>query len=108
MHFIELRPRLQDAFGCLEDQVGEDHAVRMIGAFIERLDWKRLAIGVMVKAPPKTEGFDELLAKRKKWNSEPGKIVRAFFQIDLILKNDDADECSQNMCVELLSEIIGF
>jgi len=29
--------------------------------------------------------FDELLAKLKKWNSEFGKIVRAFFQIDLIL-----------------------
>jgi hypothetical protein len=29
--------------------------------------------------------FDEFLAKLKKWNPEPGKIVRAFFQIDLIL-----------------------
>jgi hypothetical protein len=29
--------------------------------------------------------FDEFLAKLKKWNLESGRIVWAFFQIDLIL-----------------------
>jgi len=85
MHFIEPRPRSHDAFGCLKDQVGEDHPVRMIGAFTDRLDLKRLGFGVKVNAPPKTEVIDELLAKLKKWNPESGRIVRAFFQIDLIL-----------------------
>jgi hypothetical protein len=56
----------------------------MIGIFTERLDLKRLGFGVRVKAPPKTEVFDELLAKLKKWNPEPGKIVRSFFQVDRI------------------------
>ncbi len=59
--------------------------MRISGAFTMRLDLKRLGFGVMVKTPPKTEVFDEFLAKRKKWNSESGKIVQAFFQIDLIL-----------------------
>jgi hypothetical protein len=39
----------------------------------------------MVKAHPKAEVFDEFLVKRKKWNPEYGKIVRTFYQVDLIL-----------------------
>jgi hypothetical protein len=85
MHFIEPINRAQVTFGSLEDLMTPDNPVRLIDAFDDRLDLKRLGFGVREKAPPHTDVFDDWLVKRKKWNPEPGKIVRAFFQIDLIL-----------------------
>jgi hypothetical protein len=82
MHFIEPINRAQVTFWSLEDLMTPDNPVRLIDAFADRLDLKRLGFGVMVKAFPKAEVFDELLAKLKKWNPESGRIVWAFFQID--------------------------
>jgi hypothetical protein len=84
MHFIEPINRAQVTFGSLEDLMPPDNPVRLIDAFADRLDLKRLGFGVKVKTPPKAEVFDELLAKRKEWNPESGRIVWAFFQIDRI------------------------
>ena len=84
MHFIEPINRAQVTFGSLEDLMTPDNPVRLIDAFADRLDLKRLGFGVREEAPPKMEVFDELLAKLKKWNPESGRIVRAFFQIDRI------------------------
>jgi hypothetical protein len=65
MHFIETINRAQLTFGILEDLMTPDNPVRLIDAFADRLDLKRLGFGVMVKAPLKTEVFDELLANAK-------------------------------------------
>jgi hypothetical protein len=65
MHFSEPINRAQVTFGSLEDLMPPDNPVRLIDAFADRLDLKRLGFGVKVKAPPKTEVFDELLANAR-------------------------------------------
>jgi hypothetical protein len=65
MHFIEPINRAQVTFGSLEDLMTPDNPVRLIDAFADRLDLKRLGFGVRAKTPPKTELFDELLANAK-------------------------------------------
>jgi transposase len=46
MHFIEPINRAQVAFGSLEDLMTPDNPVRLIDAFADRLDLKRLGFGV--------------------------------------------------------------
>ena len=42
MQFITGQPRQQTYFSTLEDQVGSDNAVRLIDAFIDKLDLQKL------------------------------------------------------------------
>ena len=46
MHFIEPINRAQVTFGSLEDLLTPDNPVRLIDAFADRLDLKRLGFGV--------------------------------------------------------------
>ena len=53
MQYIQGNNRYQSYFSTLEDQVAPDNAVRLIDAFIDRLDLQKLGFSNMV---PKTEG----------------------------------------------------
>jgi len=94
MHFIEPINRAQVTFGSLEDLMTPDNPVRLIDAFADRLDLKRLAFGVNVKAPRKRKCLMNCAQTLKMelgiWQDHPGFIPNRPYS----LKNDDADECS--------------
>ena len=48
MQFITGQPRQQTYFSTLEDQVGSDNAVRLIDAFIDKLDLQKLGFSKTV------------------------------------------------------------
>ena len=48
MQFITGNNRLQTYFSTLEDQVGSDNAVRLIDAFIDKLDLQKLGFAKTV------------------------------------------------------------
>ena len=48
MQFIQGQPRQQTYFATLEDQVAKDNPVRLIDAFIEKLDLQKLGFNKTV------------------------------------------------------------
>ena len=55
MQFIQGQPRHQTYFATLEDQVGTDNPVRLMDAFIEKLDLQKLGFNKTVhhsEGPP--------------------------------------------------------
>ncbi len=42
MEYIQAQSRLQMQFGCLEEEIGESNAVRVIEAFVNKLDLEQL------------------------------------------------------------------
>lgn len=53
MQFIHGQPRQQTYFATLEDQVAPDNPVRLIDAFIDKLELEKLGF---IKTTPNIEG----------------------------------------------------
>ena len=52
MQFIEGTNRHQSYFSTLEDQVSADNAVRLIDAFIDKLDLQKLGLLIVSMSSP--------------------------------------------------------
>lgn len=53
MQFIQGSNRHQTYFATLDEQVSADNAVRLLDAFIDKLEWQKVGFGNTI---PKSEG----------------------------------------------------